>query len=167
MWVYGVICKSPEGSCVANSCWLQEVIRVVAMLEAFAVQPSVGAGSRIMVYVSLALPSPKRKEAWIDLTLCYSCLRSNTSLSQEKRKLQRRLSYVAFLLEIGLFTPSRLLGQRWCWHFAVQLFSLASEVISVKSRHFSEMLSAINKLKNKKWGKSNLPTKFGFGSHQW
>lgn len=82
------------------------------MLEAFAIQLSVGAVSRIAVCVSLALPSPKRKEAWIDITPHCSYLRSNTSLSQEKRKLQRRLSYMAFLLEIGLFTPRRVLGQR-------------------------------------------------------
>lgn len=52
-----------------------------------------------------------------------------------------------FFLEIGLFMPSRILGQRWCWRFAVWPFSLATEVISFKSHHLSEMLSAIKKKK--------------------
>lgn len=69
------------------------------MLEAFAIQLSLGAGCRVVVCVPLALPHPKRKEAWIDLTPCCSYPRSNISLSQEKRKLQHTFSYTAFLLE--------------------------------------------------------------------
>lgn len=72
---------------------------VVAVLEAFAVQLSLGTGYRIVVCVSLALPHLKRKEAWIDLTPRCSYPRSNTSLSQEKRKLQHTFSYAGFLLE--------------------------------------------------------------------
>lgn len=73
---------------------------MVAMLKAFA------------ICVSLAFPHLKRKKAQIDLTPHCSYPRSNTSLSHEKRKQQRGLSYMAFLLEIGLFMPSRILGQR-------------------------------------------------------
>lgn len=72
---------------------------MVAVLEAFAIQLPPGAGCRIAVCVPLALPHPKRKEAWIDLTPCCSYPRSNISLSQEKRKLQHAFSYAAFLLE--------------------------------------------------------------------
>lgn len=73
---------------------------MVAILKAFA------------ICVSLAFPHLKRKKAWIDLIPHCLYPRSNTSLSHEKRKQQHGLSDMAFLLEIGLFTPSRILGQK-------------------------------------------------------
>lgn len=80
---------------------------VVAVLKAFAIQLSLGAGNRIVVCVSLALPHLKRKEVWIDLTPRCLYPRSNTSLSQEKRKLQHTFIFLRrFSLGVGLHTCS-------------------------------------------------------------